>query len=111
MVPHTSEHKTVMSFIVTGATHGYREGEKRQETISWRSASWRSAPLIRSNSLAMQIRRCGNGRHSFMLRNRAAFAITLTEDSAIAAAAMIGDSRMPKNGYSAPAATGTPTAL
>ena len=36
--------------------------------------------------------------HSFTPRSRDAFAITLTEDSAMAAAAMIGDSRMPKNG-------------
>ena len=37
--------------------------------------------------------------------------MTLTDDSAIAAAAMIGDSRMPKNGYNTPAATGTPEVL
>jgi len=33
------------------------------------------------------------------------------DDSAIAAAAMAGDSRMPKNGYKIPAATGIPMAL
>src|SRR4051812_20046308 len=38
------------------------------------------------------------------VRSRSALAITLTEDSAIAAAAMTGDSRTPKNGYSTPAA-------
>ena len=43
--------------------------------------------------------------------SRVALAITLTEDSAMAAAAMIGDSRMPNTGYSTPAATGTPAAL
>lgn len=52
-----------------------------------------------------------SGHHSFTPRSRDAFAITLTEDSAMAAAAMIGDSRMPKNGYSTPAATGMPSAL
>ena len=31
--------------------------------------------------------------------------------SAIAAAASMGDSKMPKNGYSTPAAIGTPAAL
>lgn len=36
--------------------------------------------------------------HSVTERSRAAFAMTLTEDSAIAAAAMIGDSRMPRIG-------------
>ena len=43
--------------------------------------------------------------------SRSALAITLTEDSAIAAAPSIGDSRMPNHGYSAPAAIGTPAAL
>ena len=36
---------------------------------------------------------------------------TETDDSAIAAAAITGFKRMPKNGYSAPAAIGIPTAL
>ena len=39
-----------------------------------------------------------SNHHSFTPRSRDAFAITLTDDSAMAAAAMIGDSRMPKNG-------------
>jgi hypothetical protein len=37
--------------------------------------------------------------------------ITDTELKDLAAAAMIGDSRMPKNGYSRPAAMGTPRLL
>lgn len=49
--------------------------------------------------------------HSRTARRRIALPITLTEDNAIAAAAMIGDSRIPKNGKSTPAATGTPSAL
>lgn len=44
-------------------------------------------------------------------RNLKALAMTLTEDRAIAAAAITGVSRMPKVGYSTPAAIGTPTAL
>ena len=36
--------------------------------------------------------------HSRTVRNRSAFPTTLTDDSAIAAAPMIGESRMPKNG-------------
>ena len=43
--------------------------------------------------------------------NRSAFAITDTELKLIAAAAIIGLSRMPNDGYSTPAATGTPSAL
>lgn len=50
-------------------------------------------------------------RQSRTKRSRKELPITLTDDSAIAAAAMIGDRRMPKNGYSAPAAIGTPAAL
>jgi hypothetical protein len=44
-------------------------------------------------------------------RSLIALPMTLTEDSAIAAAAMIGDSNIPKTGYSTPAAIGTPAAL
>ncbi|MDI9850058.1 hypothetical protein QM467_18645 [Rhodoblastus sp. 17X3] len=36
--------------------------------------------------------------HSRTLRNRAALVITLTEDKAMAAAAIIGDSKIPNNG-------------
>ena len=49
--------------------------------------------------------------HSFTLFKRSAFAMTDTELKLIAAAAIIGLSRMPNAGYSAPPATGTPTAL
>src|SRR5699024_9627753 len=43
---------------------------------------------------------------SFVTRKRSALAITLTEDSDMAAAANIGDNKMSKNGYSTPAAMG-----
>jgi hypothetical protein len=42
---------------------------------------------------------------------RSALRITDTELALIAALAMIGDSSRPNSGYSAPAATGTPSAL
>src|SRR5487761_1651894 len=42
-----------------------------------------------------------------LLRNRSALAITDSELKLIAAEATIGISKMPKNGYSTPAATGT----
>ena len=48
---------------------------------------------------------------SFTRRSRSAFPITDTELNVIAALAMIGLSRMPATGYSAPAAMGTPSAL
>jgi hypothetical protein len=38
------------------------------------------------------------GAHKEIRRSRREFATTLTDDNAIAAAAMIGESRMPKNG-------------
>src|SRR5512133_618145 len=44
-------------------------------------------------------------------RNRLALVTTDSDDRAIAAAAMIGDRWMPKNGYNSPAAIGMPTAL
>ncbi len=48
---------------------------------------------------------------TFNVRRRSAFAITLTDDSAIAAAATTGESSTPKNGYSTPAASGMPATL
>ena len=45
------------------------------------------------------------------LRRRSELPITDTEDSAIAAEAMIGLSNQPVNGYNTPAASGTPAAL
>jgi len=44
-------------------------------------------------------------------RSRRALPITDTELRDMAAAAMTGDSRIPKKGYSRPAATGTPRVL
>lgn len=44
-------------------------------------------------------------------RSRNALPTTLTDDNAIAAAAMIGDSSNPNTGYSTPAAIGIPAAL
>ena len=44
-------------------------------------------------------------------RSRKALTITLTDDSAIAAAATAGDSSSPNTGYSTPAATGMPATL
>ncbi len=49
--------------------------------------------------------------YSFTPFNRSAFPMTLTELSAIAAAASIGDNSHPVSGNSTPAATGIPSAL
>lgn len=49
--------------------------------------------------------------HSWTFLSRNAFPITLTDDNAMAPAAIIGESVMPNQGYRTPAATGTPTAL
>ena len=45
------------------------------------------------------------------VRRRRAFAITETELKLMAAAAIIGLNRIPKNGYKTPAAIGTPSVL
>lgn len=47
----------------------------------------------------------------YLFLKRKAFDITDTELKLIAAAAIIGLRRMPKNGKRTPAATGTPSAL
>ena len=49
--------------------------------------------------------------YSLTRLSRNALPMTLTEESAIAAAAMMGESMTPRNGYSTPAAMGTPAAL
>ena len=49
--------------------------------------------------------------YNFTLLNRSEFAITDTELKLMAAAARIGLSRIPKNGYKTPAAIGTPSEL
>ena len=49
--------------------------------------------------------------YSFTLRNLSALVITDTELKLIAAAAIIGESNKPKNGYSTPAAMGMPSTL
>jgi hypothetical protein len=49
------------------------------------------------------------GSYIFALRSRSALLMTDTELRLIAAAAIIGDNNRPKNGYSRPAATGTPS--
>jgi hypothetical protein len=53
------------------------------------------------------------GRHAVnvSLRNRKELLITDTELTLIAAAAIMGDSKIPKAGKRTPAATGTPKAL
>ena len=53
----------------------------------------------------------GEPPHSLMLRKRNELPMTDTEERLMAAAAIIGDSRTPKNGNKMPAATGTPAEL
>jgi hypothetical protein len=48
---------------------------------------------------------------TFAARRRSALATTLTDDRAIAAAAMTGDRSRPKKGYGTPAASGMPATL
>ena len=61
--------------------------------------------------VASGIRRKAKQNHNAIRRNLSAFAITETELNVIAALAMIGLRRIPKNGYKTPAAMGTPKTL
>ena len=56
-------------------------------------------------------RRCPDHSRTETVFNLSAFVMTLTDDSAMALAAITGDSRIPKNGYSTPAAMGMPATL
>lgn len=49
--------------------------------------------------------------YNLALRKRKALLITDTELKLIAAAAIIGDNKIPKTGYKTPAAIGTPAEL
>lgn len=49
--------------------------------------------------------------HKFVRFSLSALLMTYTDERLMAALAIIGDNKMPKNGYKAPAATGTPRLL
>ena len=49
--------------------------------------------------------------YNFKFLRRNEFPITETEEKDMAAAAMTGESKIPKTGYNTPAATGTPMEL
>ena len=86
-----------------------RRGQSLSEGPSCRSELARE-----SSFLLREIReqaRSYKGLYNFIRFRRRAFVITDTELKLMAAAAIIGLSRMPKNGNSTPAATGTPMAL
>ena len=57
-----------------------------------------NAPRRRSGGCTDAAAQGARGDYSFTRRSRSALLTTLTDDSAMAAAAMIGDSRMPKAG-------------
>ena len=62
----------------------------------------------------LPLKNCSTGIHSphrLMRRSLKALVMTDTELKLIAAAAIIGDSSIPKKGYKTPAATGTPSML
>ena len=85
------------------------------DAFSWSSLrlrSSRSRPWPRSFDVVMTPVIERTTSHSTRTaRSRSAFAITLTDDSAIAAAATTGDNNRPENGYSTPAASGMPAVL
>lgn len=49
--------------------------------------------------------------HTFTVLSLSAFSTTDSDEAVIAKAAKIGEIRMPRKGYSTPAATGTPAVL
>jgi pyruvate formate-lyase activating enzyme-like uncharacterized protein len=49
--------------------------------------------------------------YNFKFLNLNEFTMTETDEKLIAAAAMTGESKIPKTGYNTPAATGTPMEL
>ena len=74
-----------------------------RETIIWLTSS--------DHCFSFRVPFDPDNSYSLTVRNRNALPITLTEDSDIAAAAKTGDSKIPKNGYSNPAAIGIPAVL
>lgn len=86
---------------VTGLVCVGRCGDDSKRHDCYRPQSLRVGLFLRL-ALAVQIR---------VVLRRSAFPTTLTDDSAIAAAATIGDSSSPNVGYSTPAAIGIPAAL
>ena len=86
-----------------GAAHRQHGDEQSGRQTDAAAPKWDHVPSIpRPRSLR---------RHSLTRRRRSALAITETELTLIAAAAIIGLSSTPKSGYSTPAAIGTPAAL
>src|ERR1035437_3644854 len=69
---------------------------------------WPGAVSLRSKGAGFDSR-SSNHAESLTFRRRRAFVITDTELKLIAAAAIIGLSNRPKNGYRIPAAMGTPS--
>ena len=69
----------------------------------------------KENAASSRSPHCGAIQHSFSYirtaRSRSALPTTLTDESAIAAAAMTGESSNPNVGYRMPAAIGIPAAL
>lgn len=74
----------------------------------WRAQFWMTGSLYTiTGGLAGRV----GASHSSTLRSRKAFVMTDTELKVIAALAIIGLRSTPKNGYSTPAAIGTPSTL
>jgi hypothetical protein len=71
-----------------------RGGGTSQTEVPARARGNPSEPIIPSTLRPVVGPEC----HNLTARSRIALPITLTDDKAMAAAAMIGESRMPKNG-------------
>ena len=101
------------------ASHSMIAGQTSKSTIN--SADHKVSPHSTNTAAAKAIASQGHNQahlfmatpfcYSFTRFSLTAFSITDTELKLIAAAAMIGESNKPKNGYSTPAATGMPSTL
>lgn len=81
------------------------EGKKRQQETRV------PAPEVALGLRASDPASTHSPGYSLARLSRSALPTTLTDDSAMAAAATAGDKSQPVNGYSRPAAKGTPAAL
>ena len=80
-------------------------------SLSTQGHKSRSQRLLKARHMPFNTGSCLRIAYNLLRLSFSAFAITDTELKLIAALAMMGLSNTPKNGYNAPAATGTPSAL
>ena len=91
----------------------YRSQKTRKDLRAIDAGFFKKYQAVRARTRARRdaLLRLRAVTHSRARCSRSAFAITESDDRLMAAAASMGESSTPKNGYSAPMAIGTPSAL